>query len=357
MKVFRLLGGQYGDAVYTTDMINFVNAQSIPVSGVAVAPYMYAPTDSTYKTAASATGGNWPVPAISDWYRHWLKYSYLNWYNLSSQQVALNAYHGPAAIGQIGGKPALIGYETNVGSVDPAAGAPLEHDCYYHPSYSLVWDAAAQSWQDGSPSTSAGTNAICVPSTGLDLAIISGIGGEWGGAAFQFLWPTVIWGGQQAGDGTGNKFATAQGGGSGGDLGVSHDLVNNLVSLKTVQTWWSQTSPPPLSSPAMRVSPSRIPPNQSNPITLRLSGTDTNWNSLSVVTVTNSLTGTTTVTAGTFTAISDTLATLTVTTGGGTGTWKLTVDGLDSPVLGVGSRRKGWFGRLRSGRLAPLRVG
>ena len=286
--------------------------------------------------------GDWPVGAINDCFRHWLKYSSSNWTFLSSQQTVLQTYTGPAAAGQINGKPALVGYESNIFNVDPADKGPLNHDCFYHSSYGPLWDAACQSWQDGDPRSSAPIGS------GLDFAIISTIGGEWVNTQ---LFSQVIWGGQQAGDGTGNLFSTAQGG-SPAD-GKAHDVSNSSPALQTMQAWWAKPSPPPTSSPAMRVSPSRIPPNQSNPITLRLAGIGTSWNSLSTVTVTNSLTGTTTVTAGTWTAISNTLATLQVTTGAGTGAWKLTIDGLDSPTLGVGSRRKGWFGRMRAGRGSP----
>ena len=103
----------------------------------------------------------------------------------------------------------------------------------------------------------------------------------------------------------------------------------------------------------MRVGPSRIPPRQSSPITLRLAGIGTNWNSAIDGHGDEQLDRNDDGTAGTWTAISDTLATLQVTTGGGAGTWKLTIDGVDSPALGVGSRRKGWFGRMRSGANCP----
>jgi hypothetical protein len=93
----------------------------------------------------------------------------------------------------------------------------------------------------------------------------------------------------------------------------------------------------------IRVSPSRIHPRVSSNITLILVGAGTHWTGGSTATVTNSVTGTTNVTKTSFTVHSATDATLTVTTGGGTGTWKLTIDGLDSPPLVVGARRHEWF--------------
>ena len=106
--------------------------------------------------------------------------------------------------------------------------------------------------------------------------------------------------------------------------------------------------------PAIRVSPSRIRPRigPTPPGQLTLVGTGTAWTSGSVVTVQNSVTGTTTVTAGTFTALSATSATLAYTTGAGVGTWMLTIDGVTSPPLGVGARQKGWG----FARRAPLRA-
>ncbi len=83
------------------------------------------------------------------------------------------------------------------------------------------------------------------------------------------------------------------------------------------------------------VTPSTIPAGHSGSITLTLAGTGTTWTSGSTVSVTNSVTGTTTVTKGTWTRSSNTAATLTVTTAAGAGTWKITVDGTDSPSLTV----------------------
>ena len=185
-----------------------------------------------------------------------------------------------------------------------------------------------------------------MPGSGLDFAIISTIGGEWVNTQ---LFSQVIWGGQQAGDGTGNLFSTAQGG-SPAD-GKAHDVSNSSPALQTMQSWWCN-QPAAGDQSAMRVSPSRIPPRQSSPITLRLAGIGTNWAAAIDGHGDEQLDRNDDVTAGTWTAISATLATLQVTTGGGAGTWKLTIDGVDSPALGVGSRRKGWFGRMRPGERA-----
>lgn len=92
---------------------------------------------------------------------------------------------------------------------------------------------------------------------------------------------------------------------------------------------------PSAPSASFTVDKTSIPAGHSGAITLTLSGMGTTWTSGSTVTVTNSLTGTTTVTKGTWTRSSDTSATLTVTTGAGAGTYKITVDSVDSPSLTV----------------------
>jgi hypothetical protein len=101
----------------------------------------------------------------------------------------------------------------------------------------------------------------------------------------------------------------------------------------------------------IRVSPSRIHPRSTSDITLILVGAGTHWTGGSTATVTNNVTGTTNVTKTSFAVHSATDATLTVTTGGGIGTWKLTIDGLDSPPLVVGARRHEWFVRMSRMRL------
>ena len=80
------------------------------------------------------------------------------------------------------------------------------------------------------------------------------------------------------------------------------------------------------------VVPSTIPANHSGNITLTLTGTGTSWTSGQVVSIQNSVTGTTTVTAGTWTQSSGTAATLAVTTGAGPGRSR-------SPLMGWSPHR------------------
>jgi hypothetical protein len=90
-------------------------------------------------------------------------------------------------------------------------------------------------------------------------------------------------------------------------------------------------------------SPSTIPANHAGNITLTLAGTNTTWTSGSTVTKTV-LSGSPTVTLGTWTRTSNTAATQVVTTGSGTGTFKVTIDGHDSPTLTVATASVSTFG-------------
>ena len=99
-------------------------------------------------------------------------------------------------------------------------------------------------------------------------------------------------------------------------------LSNHAVTNNSTQTAISFT-----------VSPSTIPANHSgDTITLAITGSGTTFTSGSTVTVTNSLTGMTTVakkSTSPWNRTSNTAATLIVHTGAGTGTFKITVDGVD----------------------------
>ena len=81
------------------------------------------------------------------------------------------------------------------------------------------------------------------------------------------------------------------------------------------------------------VTPAAVQSSNSVPFTLTITGFQTNFTSGSVVSIQNSVSGTTTVVAGTWTALSTTSATLAVTTGVGLGTFTVTVDGYVSAPL------------------------
>lgn len=89
---------------------------------------------------------------------------------------------------------------------------------------------------------------------------------------------------------------------------------------------WEASAP----ATSFTVSPTTIPEDHAGDITLTLTGSGTTWASGSTVTITNDLTGNTDVIEGTWNRISDTSATLEVTTGAGTGTYRITIDGVDN---------------------------
>jgi hypothetical protein len=225
------------------------------------------------------------------------------------------------------------------------------HELFCHPSFASLWSTVLQSLQDGDPRQ---------PGTGVSSLTYTAQAGAWDSAAPQTL---LIWHGQPAGPGDGsdghaaNVFATALGG-TAGPHGTGHDysLYNQSVGMKAALDWMNAANPPPPPPPpptaTFVVHPTRIPPNVSTPRVLFFAGAGTTWSGASVVSITNSVSGTTTVTAGTWTAVSTTFATLEVTTGGGTGTFTITVDGVTSPILVVAPRRKGWFGGMSRVRLA-----
>jgi hypothetical protein len=387
INVLRLFGGWYTQPSASTLMIDFANAHNIPMGAVAIAPYVTVDnSNSTWAAACLSTEGNWPAATIHSWARHWIKYDSNSWSALGGGYTALQAYTGPACYGQVNGKPAQVGYESQLQQLAPVSGTQgvpatftLIHDLWYHPEMSNTWNTTFQSIQDGSP---------LVPGSGLTFSNIYDLGGQWGGATGQ-LWSVATYE-SQVGNPAANVFMTAQGGTAGpeGYGTFSYDIYNNSSQLGPMQNWFAAANSQPsvagtlaptegadaalvagwcvtasigvterhdvflilaavLSSPAItRVSPSRVQPDQSSPVTVTLIGSGTAWTSGSSVSIQNSVTGTTTVTAGTFTALSDTSATLAVTTGADTGTFTITIAGSVSPPLVVGNARKRWFGGM-----------
>ena len=251
LKVYRLFGSQWGGPGNAQAMISFACGalgspstgglqRNIPMSGVAIAPYVNTPaggsggvpagSDTTWKTAVNTT--LWPLGAIHDFYKHYLKYSNVLAYDFYTPQNLLAKYSGPAAVGQVNGKPGLVGYESAISQIDPANLAPLQHDLWYHPLMAKTANAFLQLLQDGPEPSS---------NQGMSLAIRENIGGIWGGTVQQAPWGEVIWPGQAMGNGAGNLFETVQAGGNGG--GECYDRQNETVTLPQLQAWWAATSP------------------------------------------------------------------------------------------------------------------
>jgi hypothetical protein len=365
-------------------------SKKVRIGSIAVAPYENLPTaNATMNQAITTTGvnpGSWPCSLILEMERHHLKYSISYWDLYAAHAAAIDAYvanGGPTGVqGQVGGRPTMIGYESaydqsNGGT--PVMTDPVAHDCFYSPGPHgpLITGAGAliqgylQALQDGDPR---------VPGSGLVTDCYQSLAGAWGSPTN--YWTLAVFQNQPAGDGLGNlystftgknllppantinQFATAQGGTAGaGGYGVSYDRENQSIALYAVLDWIEGgAAAPAIGSiaagerhdtpaiaglvPSFAVKPTRIQPKVSAPRLLTLAGIGTSWSSGSSVSITNSVTGTTTVTAGTFTAISAIEATLAVTTSAGTGTFTITIDGITASPTGVGSRLRGWFPRL-----------
>ncbi len=256
-NVFRLFGSEYAGANTTANICNFAVTlgtvggtnprglqQQIPISGCAIAPYINAPTsiagvlDATFTTACSSAGGAWPVIAIHDAYRHYLKYG-TNAYTFYAQHsgqmqtdYVVDGTPGPAAFGQVNGLPAMVAYEAQIQQVDPNNNTALEHDIFYHPAMADTFNTFLQSMQDGDP-YQAGTN--------FSWAVLFHLGGGWGGAAEQALWSTIIYQGQAWGSGSSNQFTTPQGGSPGN--GKCFDITNESVEMKQVLSWYATANP------------------------------------------------------------------------------------------------------------------
>ena len=240
LKVYRIFGSQWNGSEIAQDMVNFACGtlgspstgglqRNIPMSGVCVAPYVDTPTDTTWKTAVNTT--LWPLGAIHDFYKHYLKYSSTLASSMSSQQVYLADYTGPTAVGQVNGKPGLVGYECAVSQIDPANAVTLQHDLWYHPLMANTANAFLQLLQDGPQPSS---------NQGMSLAMRENIGGVWGNNGTS-LWAEIIWQNQAQGNGSSNLFETVQAGGNGG--GEWYDRQNETVTLPQLQAWWAATSP------------------------------------------------------------------------------------------------------------------
>ena len=256
--------------------------------------------------------------------------------------------------------PKLIGYEGGICVIVPAGvshtkkiiRAGLTQDVMYHPSMYDTATTILQTIEQPGPTGSEGLAEFAL--VALNLYVSFGgsayVCADGSDGLFTQAWQTYGFQGQPSGAGLSNKYWSTTVGGDGG----SHGPDNESVEALAMQDWIENT---PLEGMeevvSFTVRPGRIPPHHLLPITLFLTGTGTSWTADSVIVVTNSLTGTTAVAAGTWTAISATMATLQVTTDRGVGTWRLTIDGIDSSPLRVATGIK-WFSGMN--RRAPLRA-
>lgn len=328
-KASLAIGGFLVSSSYLQTAVNFCNANNIPFDYGMIAPYMNGPpvasgANSTWATAATT----WPITLVSAMFNLYNKCSSTLWLEYSSNYAAMQSYTvaGPT--------PQFIGYEGGVQGVTTSF--PTNHDVYYHRSFPNACYAAWGCQQDGSQ---------LVPGSGLQFVSLYTFGSQWGNAtSLGDLWSIQIYQGQLAADGTGNVGTTDQFTGvTGSGNGLCNDFVNGIgggagagsPALLALQTWFGVTNNGTGGSISFTISPLIVLSNQASPFALTLVGTGTGWTNSSVVTINNSVTGTTTVMNAGFTANSTTSATLQVTSGVGSGTFTVTVDGVTSTTLTV----------------------
>jgi hypothetical protein len=269
-RVVRGLGAQFvSGSLSALHRMNFVNSVNAPVAAMMVAPYMQISSDTTFVLAFTPTGttgaGNFSADMINEIDKHYYVYNTSQWSGYQSVYNDCQSYTGPHTgvggaslrlpTGQTmapGGKPILFGYEgswTNL--VQKSLGTALLYDCYYHPTCADVQTAYMYAVQQGHP---------YVAGSGLCTYCEWEYGGGPGGGSGQFLYPCVMWHGQQTGPGTGTSltstlpysgattptgqlYATAQGGAPAD--GASHHVSNDLVKMWAFQQWMANANGAP----------------------------------------------------------------------------------------------------------------
>lgn len=399
-RVVRIFQPFVFDPAGTTDALQYAQNNSIRLHAVTTALYIDMDFSPQYKMAAAMVGIDqqavisgtptnisianpsnggpgqsgilqvWvdgaalPMEAYHDLTGYHLKYAQSLQYPNGATSIVYNCIvnsgygKGGGTSGFVFPFPQLYGYECAPSTMIPAGvsvqakilRAMLTHDYVYNPRWADTSTAFYQYAQQPGPAGTVGMFLICMASLHGQRQPSSNVFICNDGPDNNFVecWQTFIHQAQQAGDGTSNLFALSN---LGGD-GMAHDWGNVSVNGFSGHNWIIAASGhviPPTAS--FVVAPTRVPASHASPITLNLTGTNTMWTGGSDISITNSVSGTTTVTAGTFTASSGTSATLQVTTGSGSGTWRITIDGVQSPLLGFGSARRLWSSRMATRRI------
>ena len=362
--------------------------QKVPIGSIAIAPYQETPTtNTTYNAAISTTGtnpGSWPTAADQRLSETLFQVLLEPVGQVCSSHVGYRGLRRERRSG--GDRPDQRTAEPDrlrVGRrrIDARPGCPrgdrpvLRSPGPYSPDFTgfaSVITSYLQGLQDGDPR---------VPNSGLTASNyqnLTQVNSGWVINPVQY-WELVLFQNQPPGDGYGNlystfpepgtlelpasgytlpspnQFASAQGGAPGlHGYNVAYDRTNQSIALMAILNWIEAAGiqPPTPPSPSFTVRPARILPNNTTAVTLVFSGVGTSWTSGSTISIQNSVTGSTNVTAGTWTAISTDVATLTVTTPTGSGspaavagtrTYTITIDAVVSPALSVAPRRNRWF--------------
>jgi hypothetical protein len=251
IQVLPTVGGQYTNTGPLSTKITFSSTlgtigvtglqAKIPIGAGTMAPYVNSPdaSSTTWAGACNATHGAWPPASMHDFLRHYLKYAQNFWPQYSNVRTVLDAYAGPAAPGQINGKPSFAAYEGSIQAIDPnAPGGPsgyaLQADCWYFPGMANSLAAALAAAQDGNPT---------IPGSGMDLYCYFFLGGSWNvtASASGPLWSALIWEQQPFGTGASNVYSTTQGAAwvSASGNGLCNDILNQDVVIPAIKSWFA----------------------------------------------------------------------------------------------------------------------
>jgi hypothetical protein len=275
--MWRIFGTQFGDGGFTQAIVNNANAANIPMGAICSAPYVGftgdyvswngggVTGDSVVGTINSTGGQNWPVFAMTELLRYVIKYSTDRWTSYENNGKYAATYTGPTTdtitgrgvVGQVGGKPAMIGYEGGVAGMVPQSFPPLypatvnndynvaqNHDAFYLGGYELE-RTFLEAAQLGHPYSA-------TPGGLVLQAGVPGLTGNWGTGGTAFYINSLIsteeqyWGlGDGSLDGGGahtvNKYTTASGGAPGD--GYAYDHGNVAPMMQAWRDWIDGAAP------------------------------------------------------------------------------------------------------------------
>jgi hypothetical protein len=351
------------DSGTTTRIFSEAQADSIPIDHISIAPYMDMDQSPEFAMAAaqmcssdprsianaasgvvSVTKPVLPAAGFCDYSRYRIRYAW-DYNGPRGYQAVHTAAMVGAGYGQGGGssgftypQPTFAYYECaytqavppGVSHSDSTLRGALSHDLSYHPAFYEVIQSFLEECEQTGPAGTIKTWLSCMEALGGFRQFSPQKGylctdGHYDGGAVS-LWGIYIWQGQRRGPGLSNRFFLSDFGGD----GQAHDQTNESPIALAYADWIAGVSPPPPPT-SFTVSPLSIPASQ--PAILTLAGISTTWSGSSTVSVQNSVTGTTTVTAGSWNATTPTSATLAVSAGAGVGTFTVTVDGVVSSSI------------------------
>jgi hypothetical protein len=236
-RLKRMIGSQWTSSGSVKKICGYLATYSIPAPfGICVAPYQpLSGRDNNFTPIAAFTtagypgyaGGNWPVDAINDYFRHQFMYNSDNWNVWADQFPSL-----PSGT-------RMCAYESGIDYSMPDQ-LPftyiLGEDCFTHPSYYDVLHGYELMIQQGSP---------LVPNSGVVLQSYFNLWNDQ--SAGMPLWHLGLGFSQPAGHGLSNSFLTPQGGLGQPDSGTGvwpagYGLINQSPGYQLLRDWNAATS-------------------------------------------------------------------------------------------------------------------